>query len=66
VEFADGPGVRGSGSPSGGANVAMGLVTYAPSVPNAASYLETCTLAPRYQTLCTVSLLNFYQLYEKL
>ncbi len=66
VEFADGPGVRGSGSPSGGANVAMGLVTYAPSVPNSASYLETCTLAPRYQTLCSVSLLNFYKLYEKL
>jgi hypothetical protein len=62
VSFIDPPGVQGVGNPSGGANPAIGLLTYAPDSHNG-SYLETCTLPAADQQICEASVATFNATY---
>jgi serine/threonine protein kinase len=54
--FEDPAGVRGTGVPSGGANPANGILTYASGAATPASYLSTCTLPEHDHSLCTAVL----------
>jgi sugar lactone lactonase YvrE len=51
VEFADPAGTRGTGSPSGGPNPAIGAAIYEPG-NNSADWLTTCTLPQNQSALC--------------
>lgn len=54
--FEDPPGVSGTGVPSGGANPANGILTYAGTGDSQPSYLSTCTLPESDHALCTAVL----------
>ena len=62
VAFRDPPGVSGTGSPSGGAYPATGVMTFY-SGSNLGSRVETCTLPPKDAPLCTLSLDQFVAAY---
>ncbi|HTW10351.1 MAG TPA: DUF4850 domain-containing protein [Acidimicrobiales bacterium] len=66
VRFTDPPGVRGTGTPSGGPYPALGVVTYKPSTSKAAygSWLETCTLPAGEQALCDGAIGEFLALWD--
>jgi hypothetical protein len=65
ASFADPPGVRGTGVPSGGQYPANGVMTYYPRAANG-SWMETCTLPAGQKAECTASLNAFLARYGKL
>jgi hypothetical protein len=62
VEFTDPPGVHGDANPSGGAYAARGAMTFS-SGQLVTSWMETCLLPPREQSLCSASLDDFVSAY---
>jgi hypothetical protein len=59
VGFQDPAGVAGVGFPSGGQNVANGVVLYQPKPTEPTAYQATCTLPTAQQDLCTAVLNQF-------
>jgi hypothetical protein len=59
VDFTDPPGVRGDADPSGGANPAMGVMTYFDETNRDGSWTETCVLPASETSVCQVILANF-------
>lgn len=63
VAFEDPPYVRGTGSPSGGADPANGVMIYGTFDGSLAAFAETCTLPDSMHSLCTVILNDFLNRY---
>ncbi len=59
VDFTDPPGVSGDADPSGGANPAMGVMTYFDDKHSDGSWTETCVLPASESSVCNVILGNF-------
>jgi len=63
VEFTDPPGVNGDARPSGGANPAMGVMTYFDDVKSDGSWTETCVLPASQTSTCRVIVADFVARY---
>lgn len=61
--FEDPAGVTGDGIPSGGQNVANGVVLYQPKPNEPTAYIATCTLDDSQHDLCTAVLNHFISSY---
>ena len=63
MDFADSPGVAGSGFASGGANPANGVQIFVSRTRDQYAARETCTLPQSEHTLCTATLDDFINRY---
>jgi hypothetical protein len=59
VKYKDPSGVHGDADPSGGAYLAMGVMTYFDDPSSGGSWTETCVLPPTATSLCGAILGNF-------